>query len=486
VIDILQRVSPSQMDAPSGADPKRLKGFEESKVSSEFKEHLEQKLKKNDPKEKADSKDLKAESEKPSRGIKKKMVKNDKDDKNETEEKDKDVNTKLTAETVVSNRMASKENEIETADFDQSLQIAETKNAEQIQVMPESESTPQVLQAESDDQATADVDTAFVLQPQQSEDVLESVAVDSGSDEMSNSQKIVTQAQPEQVNEFQNKVSDFLQKDQFEYSLQKNIQKEDLQELKSQIQEASSNSIHAAGSDVASSQNQTAHSESEGQLDSGDQAPQDSNVEILHAGQNSHAVKSFDSVVKAEMAQPTQNIAAEDSPVKEIMNQAQYLVTKGGGEMTVKLDSSHGLGDVQLKVLMSNGVVNVEMNTNDKSVKKLIEESLSDLKSSLASQQLSLEHVKINNVIATNTENQTRFSSDGQGAESQNSQFFEQMKQQMNQQSQKDSSRRQMNFSENRNMNLARPTEIPLTSVKTSAASRYYGLNKGNSLNAVA
>ena len=484
MIDILQRVSPSQMDAPSGADPKRLKGFEESKVSSEFKEHLEQKLKKDDPKEKTDSKDLKAENEKPSRGIKKKMVKNDKDDKDETEEKDKDVNTKLTAEPVVSKDMASKENEIETADFDQSLQIAETKTAEQLQVLSEAEANLTPPASAEGELFSVDAEPALSLQSEQPHAASEQSAV--STEEMVSLNGVETEdsksAQTSQSNDFQNKVSDFLQKDQFEFSLQKNIQKDDLQELKSSTQELSTTAISTG----ANEQGQAAHSDADSQLDSGDQSSKDSGVEILHAGQNSHSVKSFDSIVKSQAAQAPQNVAPEDSPVKEIMNQAQYLVTKGGGEMTVKLDSSHGLGDVQLKVLMSNGVVNVEMNTNDKSVKKLIEESLSDLKSSLASQQLSLEHVKINNVIATNTENQARFSSDGQGAESQNSQFFEQMKQQMNQQSQKDSSRRQMNFSENRNMNLARPTEIPLTSVKTSAASRYYGLNKGNSLNAVA
>lgn len=483
MIDILQRVSPSQMDAPSGADPKRLKGFEESKVSSEFKEHLEQKLKKDDPKEKTDSKDLKAENEKPSRGIKKKMVKNDKDDKDETEEKDKDVNTKLTVEPVVSKDMASKENEIETADFDQSLQIAETKTAEPLQVLSEAEANLTPPASAEGELFSVDSEPALSLQLEQPHADSEQSAV--STEEMVSLNGVETEdsksAQISPSNDFQNKVSDFLQKDQFEFSLQKNIQKDDLQEFKSTLQELSPTAVN-----TSANEQQAAHSDADSQLDSGDQSSKDSGIEILHAGQNSHSVKSFDSIVKSQVAQAPQNVAPEDSPVKEIMNQAQYLVTKGGGEMMVKLDSSHGLGDVQLKVLMSNGVVNVEMNTNDKSVKKLIEESLSDLKSSLASQQLSLEHVKINNVIATNTENQARFSSDGQGAESQNSQFFEQMKQQMNQQSQKDSSRRQMNFSENRNMNLARPTEIPLTSVKTSAASRYYGLNKGNSLNAVA
>lgn len=99
-----------------------------------------------------------------------------------------------------------------------------------------------------------------------------------------------------------------------------------------------------------------------------------------------------------------------DANIREIMNQAQYLVKKGGGEMTVRM-TPEGLGEVQLRVLLQDGKLNVEMQTQDKNVKKLIEESLSDLKSGLAAHRLSLEHVKIDTVNATNADNNTQFQS---------------------------------------------------------------------------
>ncbi len=106
----------------------------------------------------------------------------------------------------------------------------------------------------------------------------------------------------------------------------------------------------------------------------------------------------------------TQLLEKRDENVQEVMKQAQYLATKGGGEMTVKM-SPDGMGEIQLKVLMQDGRLNIEMQTQDKSVKKLIEDSLTELKSGLAAQQLSVDHVRITTVNATNTENSAQFQS---------------------------------------------------------------------------
>ena len=99
-----------------------------------------------------------------------------------------------------------------------------------------------------------------------------------------------------------------------------------------------------------------------------------------------------------------------EANINEIMNKAQYLVTKGGGEVTVKM-SPEGLGELQLKVIFQDGKLNVEMQTQNKDIKKLVEESLTELKSGLAAHRLSLEHVKINTVDATNADNNTQFQS---------------------------------------------------------------------------
>lgn len=93
-----------------------------------------------------------------------------------------------------------------------------------------------------------------------------------------------------------------------------------------------------------------------------------------------------------------------EASMREIMNQAQFLVRRGGGEVNVKM-TPEGMGEVQLRVVLQNGKLNVEMQTQTHEAKKLLEDSLSDLKSGLAAQRLSLEHVKIDTVSATNADN---------------------------------------------------------------------------------
>ncbi len=114
----------------------------------------------------------------------------------------------------------------------------------------------------------------------------------------------------------------------------------------------------------------------------------------------SHLTHDFKPVAEARINNPEGAKDADAANLKEILNQAQYLVTKGGGEVSVKM-TPEGMGEVQLKVMMENGKMSVEMNTQDKNVQKLIQDSLSDLKSSLAAHQISVEHVTLNNKINT-------------------------------------------------------------------------------------
>ena len=187
--------------------------------------------------------------------------------------------------------------------------------------------------------------------------------------------------------------------------------------------------------------------------------------------------KGTEAVLKSEMN--------SDPSIKELLNQANYLVTQGGGEVTLKMNSADGMGEVHLKVMLDNGKMNIELNTQDKSVRKLIEDSLSDLRSSLAAKQISLEHVRINSVNATNTENNSQSlqnSNQQSGSESNHSKTFDQLQQQMQQQK---NQHQQRNFTKSL-LNEDRPVVLPLKSVQKSAASQYYGLNKAQSLNAVA
>jgi flagellar hook-length control protein FliK len=80
--------------------------------------------------------------------------------------------------------------------------------------------------------------------------------------------------------------------------------------------------------------------------------------------------------------------------LEKIMNQAQLIVRKGGGEAVVKMNPE-GMGQVHLKVIVKDGKVNVEMATETKEAKQMIESSLSDLKTGLGHHKLSVENVKV-------------------------------------------------------------------------------------------
>jgi flagellar hook-length control protein FliK len=181
-------------------------------------------------------------------------------------------------------------------------------------------------------------------------------------------------------------------------------------------------------------------------------------------------------------ADPAQLEAKREDNVNEIMKQAQYLVKKGGGEVTVKM-SPEGMGQVQLKVVLENGKLNVEMQTQDKNVKKMIEESLSELKSGLAVHRLSLEHVKIDTVNATNADNSTQLQSNlNQNSEGRARDMWheswQQNQHQLNQHRQKSSSEpsRASGLS-------AGPTGVASSQAQ---ALRTYGGTKGAGLNRVA
>jgi len=185
----------------------------------------------------------------------------------------------------------------------------------------------------------------------------------------------------------------------------------------------------------------------------------------------------------ASQSDPAQLDAKREDNINEVMKQAQYLVKKGGGEVTVKM-SPEGMGEVQLKVVLQNGKLNVEMQTQDKNVKKMIEESLSELKSGLAAHRLSLEHVKIDTVNATNADNSTQLQSNlNQNSEGRArdmwQESFQQNQQQLNQQARQRSTSQPSGASS--------VTAGPSTVGSSQAqALRTYGGTKGSSLNRVA
>jgi preprotein translocase subunit SecD len=140
------------------------------------------------------------------------------------------------------------------------------------------------------------------------------------------------------------------------------------------------------------------------------------------------------------------------------------------------------MGEVNLKVQLLDGKLNIEMQTQDKHVKKLIEDSLSDLKSGLAAHRLSLEHVKIDTVNATNTDNSAQMQSNQNqgGSEQGNREFWKDMQGQMNQQSS------QRNFSQSFSDSSRSVSSVSTPRANQAQAARTYGGTKGATINRVA
>lgn len=80
--------------------------------------------------------------------------------------------------------------------------------------------------------------------------------------------------------------------------------------------------------------------------------------------------------------------------VPDLVKNAQVMVTEGGGEMKVTL-TPEGLGEVAMKVSVKDGKVNVQMITESDEAKRMIERTLGDLKSSLATSNLLVNDIKI-------------------------------------------------------------------------------------------
>lgn len=127
-----------------------------------------------------------------------------------------------------------------------------------------------------------------------------------------------------------------------------------------------------------------------------------------------------------------------EASIQAVMNQAQYLIKKGGGEMSVKM-TPEGLGEIHLKVAMNDGKVNVQLSTETAEAKKLFESNISELKAQLGAQKLSMESLKVDVVHSTNTDQniQSNLNSD-QGNPQQTRQFWNQFQESFGNRSQRD------------------------------------------------
>lgn len=131
--------------------------------------------------------------------------------------------------------------------------------------------------------------------------------------------------------------------------------------------------------------------------------------QALHMNSEAGKPQSFGDLMAATAAggmsatQAGQSNANQAANIEKLISQAKIVVQKGGGEAVVRM-SPEGLGDVQMKVMVKDGKVNVEMATESKEAKKLIESSLADLKAGLGQHRLSVDHIKVDTGLSSSSD----------------------------------------------------------------------------------
>ncbi|NQZ02696.1 MAG: flagellar hook-length control protein FliK [Bdellovibrionales bacterium] len=117
-------------------------------------------------------------------------------------------------------------------------------------------------------------------------------------------------------------------------------------------------------------------------------------VRTADAGTKSQSIEKAAATSSAFSLAPEPTEAEQAKNVREIMQQTQFLMKKGGGEAKVTLNPE-GLGQIQLKVSTEGEQVAVDMVAESSEAKKLIEKGLGDLKATLASHKLNVENLKV-------------------------------------------------------------------------------------------
>lgn len=119
---------------------------------------------------------------------------------------------------------------------------------------------------------------------------------------------------------------------------------------------------------------------------------------VLGENRMGHAGALNKSEFQNQMAQASGQ-GPQPMTVPDLVQKAQIMVTKGGGEMKVTMNPE-GLGEVAMRVSVEGGKVSVQMVTESDEAKKLIERSIGDLKSGLAQNHLQIDTIKVD--TATN------------------------------------------------------------------------------------
>ncbi|MNJ93209.1 Flagellar hook-length control protein FliK [compost metagenome] len=178
--------------------------------------------------------------------------------------------------------------------------------------------------------------------------------------------------------------------------------------------------------------------------------------------------------------------AQQEATVKSLMNQAQYLVKKGGGEVKVEM-TPEGMGKIHLRVQLQDGKVNLQMSADTPEAKKTIESGLAELKTSLAAHKLSVDHVKVDVVSGpstdTATQNQTNLNNGNMQQRDQARQFWNQFNENFGSQGRRDAYLQEgsnlRGYGRRQNADPLQPIETSSRKVKTLEG-------KGSGLNLVA
>lgn len=169
-----------------------------------------------------------------------------------------------------------------------------------------------------------------------------------------------------------------------------------------------------------------------------------------------------------------------EAAVKQLMNQAQYLIKRGGGEMKVQM-TPEGMGTIHLKVMLQDGKVNMQMSADTQEAKKAIESSLAELKTSLAAHKLSMENVKVDVVNSTSADTamQNQTNMNGNQQRDQTRQFWNQFNENFGSQGRKES------FADMPSLKGYGSRRDPLQPIETQSVSRKVE-GRGSGLNLVA
>jgi hypothetical protein len=100
-------------------------------------------------------------------------------------------------------------------------------------------------------------------------------------------------------------------------------------------------------------------------------------------------------VKNLEVQTPAPTEAQHKANMDQIITHARTFLKDGGGEMVMKL-TPEGMGTVDLRVGVKDGLVSIEINTQNEHVKKMFEEGAKDIRGALELQNLKVDHLRVN------------------------------------------------------------------------------------------